>query len=133
VGAGGLLVELVLLKHYDSAWQWSPLALLGATLGAGAAVAWRPSRRTVAVFRGAMVLCVLLGIAGLVLHFKGNVEWALERDPSLGGLPLLWKVLRGATPPLAPAALTQLGVLGLLYTYEHPALRGRGSPQPEMT
>ena len=35
---------------------------------------------------------------------------------------LVWKALRGATPALAPGALAQLGLLGLLYTYRHPAL-----------
>jgi hypothetical protein len=61
-------------------------------------------------------------LVGLYLHYRGNVEFALERDPSLSGARLLWKALRGATPALAPGALSQLGLLGLLYTYGHPAL-----------
>ena len=36
---------------------------------------------------------------------------------------LLWQAIRGKTPPLlAPGALMQLGLVGLAYTYKHPAL-----------
>jgi hypothetical protein len=69
-----------------------------------------------------MGLCLLAGVAGVILHGKGNLEWALERDASLHGWALVWKILRGATPLLAPGAMAQLGLLGLLYTYHHPAL-----------
>lgn len=131
-GAAGLLVELVLLEHYDSIWQWSPLALLVFVLGAGGAVWLRPGPRTIEVFRAAMIVSLVTGLAGLVLHLKGNMEWALERDPELHGLALVWKMLRGATPALAPGALAQLGLLGLLYTYRHPALRRGNHPEQEI-
>jgi hypothetical protein len=78
-----------------------------------------------------MWLCVAAGVAGLVLHAKGNLEWALERDESLRGWPLIWKILRGATPLLAPGAMAQLGLLGLVFTYRHPALARGPYPDPE--
>jgi hypothetical protein len=65
---------------------------------------------------------LLVGALGVFLHLRGNVEFALERDPSLSGVRLLWKALRGASPALAPGALAQLGLLGLLYGYKHPAV-----------
>jgi hypothetical protein len=71
-----------------------------------------------------MVTFLLVGLLGVILHLKGNIEFATERDPSLSGIKLMWKALRGATPALAPGALAQLGLLGLLYTYKHPALAG---------
>ena len=122
LGAAGLLAELMLLEHYESRWQWIPLILLVVTLGAGLAVWLRPMRRTLTIFRGIMMTCVVAGLAGFVLHFKGNLEFALERDPELTGVALVWKVLRGATPALAPGALAQLGLLGLVFTHRHPAL-----------
>jgi hypothetical protein len=70
-----------------------------------------------------MIVFVLAGILGLVLHFKGNVEWALERHPDLGRMTLIWEALTGATPALAPGALAQVGLLGLAWSYRHPALR----------
>jgi hypothetical protein len=131
--AAGLVPELLLLKHYDSVWQVVPFAVLLATL-VTAAVAWRrPAPGTLAAFRAVMWLCVLAGIAGVVLHAKGNWEWALERDDTLHGWPLVWKILRGATPLLAPGAMTQLGLLGLLYTYRHPALERGLHLEPEIS
>jgi hypothetical protein len=129
--AVGLVPELVLLKHYESVWQLVPLVLLVLTLAA-TAVAWRrPSARSLQVFRAMMGLCLLAGVAGVILHGKGNLEWALERDASLHGWPLIWKILRGATPLLAPGAMAQLGLLGLLYTYHHPALEREPPFEPE--
>lgn len=125
LGAAGMLVELLLLKHYEDAWQWAPLVLLVITLACGV-VLWRgPAPRALATFRAMMWLSVLAGGLGVVLHLKGNVEFALERDPDLSGVSLAWKVLRGATPALAPGALAQLGLLGLLFTHQLDA-RERG-------
>ena len=130
-GTAGLIPELVLLKHYDSAWQVLPFVVLVLTLVATVLVWRRPDPRTVKLFHAVMVLCVLAGIAGVVLHAKGNLEWALERDDSLRGWPLVWKILRGATPLLAPGAMAQLGLLGLIFTYRHPALERGLHTEPE--
>lgn len=126
-GAIGLLADLLLLEHYESAWQWGPLVLLGIVPAAALLVWRRPSPRTIAIFRAVMVACVVSGLAGFILHYQGNLEFERERDPALGGLAMVWEVLRGATPALAPGALAQLGLLGLVFTYRHPAL-GRGAP-----
>lgn len=123
----GLLLELILLEHYDSAWQWTPLVLLGAALVSTAIVALRPGRRTILFFEGMMILCFVAGLLGLYLHYRGNVEFELERDSSLHGWALFWEAIRGATPALAPAAMAQLGLLGLAFAYRHPLLR-RSSP-----
>jgi hypothetical protein len=132
IGAAGLEVELLLLEHYESVWQFTPLVLLGVILVAAAMVWRRPSPSTVRFFQAVMVLCIAAGLTGLVLHYRGNVEFELERDDQLHGLRLFWKAIRGATPALAPGAMAQLGLLGLVYTYRHPALR-RDSPVPPGT
>jgi hypothetical protein len=124
VGALGLLIELALLEHFDSVSQWIPLALLVVVLGAAVGVHARPGPRAIRVFQAVMALCVVAGAVGTFLHYRGNVEFELERDGSLRGLRLFWEAIRGATPALAPGALSQLGLLGLAYTYRHPALRG---------
>jgi hypothetical protein len=126
IGAVGLLAELLLLEHYESGWQWTPLVLLGVTLVAAGFVARRPSRASVRFFQTVMWLCVAAGAVGVFLHYDGNVEFELEREP-LRGWRLFWEAIRGATPALAPGALAQLGLLGLVYTFRHPALR-RDSP-----
>ena len=127
LGAIGLEAELLLLEHYESAWQFTPLVLLG-VVPVAAALVWRqPSPATVRFFQAVMALCVAAGLLGVFLHYDGNVEFELEREPLLRGLALFWEAVRGATPALAPGAMAQLGLLGLVYTYRHPALR-RVSP-----
>lgn len=131
LGAVGLLTELALLEHFDSVSQWIPLALLVVVVGAVAGVRARRGPRAVRFFQAVMTLCVVVGAIGIFLHYRGNVEFELERDGSLRGLALFWEAIRGATPALAPGALSQLGLLGLAYTYRHPALRTSTTPSQE--
>jgi hypothetical protein len=122
LGIIGLEIELALLRHAESFSQWIPHVVLLAGFVTTVAVYLRPARVTFRVFQTMMWIFVVVGLLGVFFHLKGNVEFAMERDPSLSGAKLIWKVLRGATPALAPGALSQLGLLGLLYTYRHPAL-----------
>ena len=123
-GIVGLEIELALLRHAESFSQLIPHFCLIIGLIATALVYFRPRRGMLKAFQALMVLYLLIGLLGVYLHYRGNVEFALERYPTLSGLKLMWKALRGATPALAPGALAQLGLLGLLYTYRHPALDG---------
>ena len=122
IGIAGLETELALLRHAESFSQWIPHVVLIVGLLSTVIVYLRPGPATLRAFKGMMVVFVIVGVVGLYLHYRGNVEFATERDPSLTGLKLLWKALRGATPALAPGALSQLGLLGLIYTYKHPSL-----------
>lgn len=122
-GSAGLLVELLLLEHFDDEYQLVPIVLLVGGLAAGAALALRPSRATVRSFQATMLAFLAAAAIGLWLHVTGNAEFEREIDGSAAGIALLWISLRGATPALAPGALAQLGILGLILTYRHPALR----------
>ena len=121
IGIIGLCAELLLLEHIETFTQWIPLLVLAAGLASSIWLVLRPSRPALRTFQTMMAAFVLAGIAGVYFHYAGNVEFALERDSDLTGLSLVWKALRGATPALAPGALAQLGLLGLAYTYGHPA------------
>ena len=122
LGVVGLEIELALLRHAESFSQWIPHVVLLLGLLSTVLVAIRPTAPTLRVFQAMMWVFIVIGLLGLFFHYKGNVEFAVERDPTLGGLRLIWKALRGATPALAPGALSQLGLLGLIYTYRHPVL-----------
>lgn len=122
-GAAGMLVDLLLLEHFETIWQWIPIALLVPVIGIMVAALIRPGRRVVRALQIVMGVCVAAGLLGVYLHYQGNLEFELERDPSLRGLALVWETVRGATPALAPGALVQLGLLGLVYTFRHPSLR----------
>jgi hypothetical protein len=119
---------VIVVEKCDFAFKFRSLLLLGVSLF-GAVVVWRrPSPSTVRFFQAVMLLCVVAGVVGIVLHYRGNVEFELEHEP-LHGWKLFWESIRGATPALAPGAMAQLGLLGLVYCYRHPALR-RDPPVP---
>jgi hypothetical protein len=131
IGIVGLEIELALLRHAESFTQWIPHVALLIGLLITVAVYFRPGTATLRAFQIVMWIFLVVGGLGLYLHFRGNVEFARERSPTLHGAMLIWKALRGATPALAPGALAQLGLLGLVYTYRHPLLTGPGAREVE--
>jgi len=121
----GTLVELVLLEHDETLAQGIPLVLLAAAAFALLWVMIRPRRMAVALFRTVMALLIAAGMLGLVLHFRANLEFQRDLTPTAGFTELFWKVMAAKAPPaLAPAVLTQLGCLGLVYAYRLPASHG---------
>jgi hypothetical protein len=123
IGIAGLSLELWLLAHIEDVYQLIPLVLNGAGLIMAALVATRPSAGTVRLFQLVMVLIILSGALGVLLHYQATTEFQLEMDPSLTGWALFRKAIVAKAPPaLAPGAMTQLGLIGLAYTYRHPAL-----------
>jgi hypothetical protein len=119
----GTATDLLLLEHYESGWQLAPLILVAAGLIAAAGCAITGRSHAVVVWRIVMVLFVASGLLGILLHYSGNVEFQKELDPSQRGWALFVKAITAKAPPaLAPAVMVQIGLLGLLYTYSHPAL-----------
>lgn len=133
LGQAGLLAELVLLEHTESAWQWAPLVLLLLGMPAVAGVLLRPGPATLRLVQSVALLMLAAGALGVYLHYRGNTEFELESDPALGGWTLFRLAMQGATPALAPGALAQLGLVALLATYRHPALTRPHRTTPEGT
>lgn len=120
LGVIGTGVELVLLEHTDGARQLVPLTLLGVSL---VVLVWHAAARHVSSLRAlqvTMALFVASGLVGIMFHYQGNVEFEVERLPSISGLELFREAMMGATPALAPGTMIQLGLIGLVYTYRHP-------------
>lgn len=125
LGSAGSLTDLVLLRHYEDTAQLIPLALLVAALVLAVGQALRQTPGSLRIFRAVMLLSVAAGLAGIGFHFDGAAEFQREIDPSLGWWPLVLKVARSQVPPLlAPGAMVQLGLIGLVYTFRHPGLSG---------
>jgi hypothetical protein len=123
LGLVGTAVELVLLEHYEDSWQLVPLVLIGVALLALLVHLGSRGGASVIGLRFAMSFLIVSGLAGMVLHYRGSMEFQLEMDPTQGGWALFAKVIRAKAPPtLAPGVMAQLGLIGLLYTYRHPAL-----------
>lgn len=122
LGVVGLSLELLLLDHYESFTQLIPFGVLAAGLFTGGWLLRAPARRSVLAFGVVMALFVGVGVLGLYLHWAGNRAFELEMEPGTGGWLLAWRSLRGATPSLAPGAMIQAGLVGLIAIYRHPAL-----------
>jgi hypothetical protein len=128
IGVVGIMAELLLLNHIEHSAQWIPLGLGAATLLLSAAVAVKPTTATVRLFQSLMVLLIISGVVGIYLHYGATTEFQLEMDPTLSGFALFKKAIVAKAPPaLAPGAMTQLGLIGLAYTFRHPALSPRGA------
>lgn len=121
IGLLGAGAELLLIGHTEDSRQWIPLVLmLLSLLVLGWYIAAR-SHASLRAFQGVTILFVISGFAGLFLHYQGNVQFELEMYPSLQGLELFKKAIKGTTPPtLAPGTMIMLGLLGLAYSYRHP-------------
>ena len=118
----GTLLELVLLGHTEDTWQFVPIVLLGLAIPI---IAWHwlsQSRASLRALQAAMLLFVASGGLGVILHYKGNVEWELEGDAGMSGIELFVEAMMGAVPSLAPGTMALLGAVGLAYAFRHPAL-----------
>lgn len=126
LGVLGTGTELVLLDHFEDRLQLIPLVLLG--LGFIALV-WQgihQGRAAVRTLQFLMILYVMGGLTGLVLHYRGSMEFQLEVNPDLSGIELFLKAIRAKAPPaLGPGAMIHLGLLGLAYAYRYPVSGAR--------
>ena len=123
LGLVGIGVELIALQHYEDGWQLVPLVLIATTI---LVIVWHAlagSAASAQTLRVLMVVLIATGVTGITLHYRGNLEFQLESNPELRGWDLMQRILHAKAPPaLAPAAMAQLGLLGLVYLYRHPSL-----------
>ena len=123
LGMLGSGTELILLNHMEDRLQWVPLVLILAGLSALAWHATRPTVRSIRTLQAIFFAFVLAGLAGMYFHYQGAVEFKLESNPSLKGWALFRQAIFSKAPPLlAPGSMIQLGLLGLIYAYRHPAI-----------
>ena len=123
LGLMGTGIELVLLEHYETAVQFVPLVFVVLAL---AVLIWHYVKGDVLSIRAlqaTMLLFLIAGIAGVGFHYQGAAEFQLEIDPSQSRWDIFKKAMRAKAPPvLAPGLMVQLGLVGLVYAYRHPAL-----------
>jgi hypothetical protein len=118
-GTVGTATELVLIGHDEDRWQMIPLVVLAvAVLATAVMLVTRGRPWAIRLFRTSMLLMILSGATGAILHYRANMEFKLEMDPSLSGLALFSSVVQAKAPPaLAPGNMTLLGLLGLACTF----------------
>jgi hypothetical protein len=117
LGLVGTTTELWFMSHYEDWWQLIPFAGMGVSLLALLWFAFVRSTGATRLFRISMLLLMVIGATGSILHYRANMEFQLEMDPTMGGMALLFKVLHAKAPPaLAPGNMALLGLLGLIST-----------------
>jgi hypothetical protein len=130
-GLIGTGTELVLIGHDEDAWQVIPIVLLGIAILACAGVLAAGDTTApglTGAFRAAMVLLILGGALGSMLHYRANREFKLEMDPSLSGLSLFTSVISAKSPPsLAPGTMVLLGLVGLASAFRRDVSSSSGT------
>jgi hypothetical protein len=120
VGLAGAAAELLLIGHYEDPLQWIPLVLLAVAMVATAAMLLSfatPLAMMRRLFQIAMVSLIVSGAVGSVVHYRANLEFKHEMDPSLSGFALFKSVITAKAPPtLAPGTLAVFGLFGLACT-----------------
>jgi hypothetical protein len=127
VGLVGTEAELLLLKHFDGFWQLVPVVAIALATLILVWYAYSPTVASIRALQAVMLVFVVAGLIGVIQHFRGNVEHERESDPSAAGTELYRRSMMGSTPALAPGAMIQLGLIGLLLTYRHPRLSRKES------
>ena len=130
-GLVGTGAELLLMGHTEGVDQLIPLLLIGLGLVTLVWVGLVGSQASLRVFQGIMVLAIISGAVGTLLHYRGNVEFEIESMPGLKGFDLFKEAMHGATPALAPGTMVLIGALGLLYTLGHPRQQSLSQQQTE--
>ena len=123
-GVAGTFVELIALGHYEDQWQFVPLFVLPVALVSAALQAFAAGRTSLRMLRTVALVMMAAGVAGIILHYRGNLEFQLETNPDLVGWALFSRIVHAKVPPaLAPGVMAQLGLLGLIYCFRHPLSR----------
>ena len=103
----GLILELVLFRHYKSFWQLFPLI----SLMLGLVSLTIPSRSVILV-KFFYSITILSGVLGVFLHLKSNWAFELEMYAEIATGELMVRSLSGALPVLAPGVLIPVGLMG---------------------
>lgn len=112
VSLAGVGAELLLIGHFEDWPQMIPLVLIVVGLGTGLWYARVPTPSSDRVFSLSLAVMFASGLAGQVLHYRGNMEFELESDPAITGWNLFVASMTGATPALAPGTMALLAVIG---------------------
>jgi hypothetical protein len=117
LGLLGTLGELVLLRHWGGVREIIPFVLV---VVAVPVLIWNlatesPSSRT--IFQVTMVAFLMAGVAGSWFHFTANIGHEQESNPGLALGAAVRLAIGGSTPTLAPGALIELGLVGLLLAF----------------
>jgi hypothetical protein len=111
----GLELELLMLNHVNTPLQLLPVGLVGGDI---AGVFWSlisPNGTSLRILKGVLMACTIIGALGIAIHSAFYVSDKWNKAHGRRGL-------EREVPPLAPAAMLPLGLMGLACTFRHPLL-----------
>ena len=82
IGLLGTGADLLLLEHYEDAWQIAPLVLVALALVFLGWSVWTHGALAIAMLRATMAACIAAGALGFVLHFQSNREFRRRSTPA---------------------------------------------------
>jgi hypothetical protein len=93
--------------NFENPWLWAPtvVGVFGTVVAVTLGVIDRPTRADLITYLGAMLLLIVVGVTGAVLH--------ISQDLVSQGTIVVERFLRGA-PVLAPLLFCNMGALGLI-------------------
>jgi hypothetical protein len=93
--------------HFENPWLWVPTAIgiFGTVVAATLGAIEKPERADLLTYTIAMLLLIVVGIAGALLH--------IEADLVAQGTVVFERFIRGA-PLMAPMLFSNMGLLGLI-------------------
>ena len=129
----GTTIELVIGRHWDSAVQLIPFAVIAVAAATLWLVANAESGGRLRLARGLSIAVLAASAFGVWEHVEGNQEagaldqrtaatW--ESTPTIQRWWLAASGGVGPAPPLAPGVLAQAGLMLLAATLRHPAVEG---------
>ena len=104
----GLLFELLLIEHVEAFLQLLPIIVL--SLG----VLIISLKLNHPILQALSLINLMVGLVGVGLHLKSNMDFALELNPALSFWELSTRSFTGALPVLAPGSLISLALIGFL-------------------
>ncbi len=107
----GVQIDLLLIGHYESFWQYLPILALPVTLVFALLHRVRPHAALRKAMRIVSVVLCGLGALGIYFHIQSNFEFELEMRPTIAMAELWQRSMTGALPVLAPASMVPLGLL----------------------
>lgn len=107
--------------NFENPWLWVPTAagVFGTVVAVTLGAIDRPSRTDLVTYTVTMVLLIVVGVVGSVLHIRDNL--------TSQGVFVVERFIRGA-PFLAPLLFSNMGTLGLIVLLDPVEKRVDGSP-----
>ena len=113
-GSFGILLDLLLMSHYEGYSQSIPILLLSLSSIIFLANLSLRTKWLFKTFKYTLVILTVCALSGVYFHFAGKAAFKTEIDPSLDGWNLILTCITGHSlpPVLAPGSIILVALFG---------------------